>query len=101
MICDIMPYWYIINGPDRRSGESVLIRGMEEGMDTKMTRRDFVLTGAAAGAVAGLNPSMTGLAQSRGSRPLVVSSANGLKATEKAMEMIRAGADTLDAVFKK
>ncbi|HET9533069.1 MAG TPA: N(4)-(beta-N-acetylglucosaminyl)-L-asparaginase [Blastocatellia bacterium] len=68
-------------------------------MDTKMTRRDFVLTGAAAGAVAGLNPSMTGLAQSRGSRPLVVSSANGLKATEKAMEMIRAGADTLDAVI--
>jgi N4-(beta-N-acetylglucosaminyl)-L-asparaginase len=72
---------------------------MEEGMDTKITRRDFVLTGSAAGAVAGLNPGMSGLAQSRVSRPLVVSSANGLKATEKAMEMIRAGADTLDAVI--
>jgi N4-(beta-N-acetylglucosaminyl)-L-asparaginase len=71
---------------------------MEDAMDTKMTRRDFVRTGAVAGAVAGLGPDLTGQAQSRGSRPVVVSSANGLKATEKAMEMIRAGADTLDAV---
>jgi len=67
-------------------------------MDTKMTRRDFVRTGAVAASVAGLGPNLTGQAQSRGSRPVVVSSANGLKATEKAMEMIRAGADTLDAV---
>jgi N4-(beta-N-acetylglucosaminyl)-L-asparaginase len=71
---------------------------MEDTMDTKMTRRDFVRTGAVAGSVAGLGPTLTGQAQSRGSRPVVVASANGLKATEKAMEMIRAGADTLDAV---
>ncbi|HWP44724.1 MAG TPA: N(4)-(beta-N-acetylglucosaminyl)-L-asparaginase [Blastocatellia bacterium] len=68
-------------------------------MDTKMTRRSFVRTGAVAGALAGLNPTLTGLAQSKGSRPLVVSSANGLKAIEKVMEMLRAGADTLDAVI--
>jgi N4-(beta-N-acetylglucosaminyl)-L-asparaginase len=37
-------------------------------------------------------------AQSKGTRPLVISSANGLRATAKAMEMIRDGKDTLDAV---
>jgi N4-(beta-N-acetylglucosaminyl)-L-asparaginase len=72
---------------------------MEDLMDTKMTRRDFVRTGTVAGAVAGLNPALTGFAQSGGTRPLVVSSANGVKAIEKTMEMIRAGADTLDAVI--
>ncbi|HSE98179.1 MAG TPA: N(4)-(beta-N-acetylglucosaminyl)-L-asparaginase [Blastocatellia bacterium] len=66
-------------------------------MDSKITRRDFVRTSAVAGAVAGLNPAFTS-AQTRGSRPVVVSSANGLPANQKAMEMIRAGGDTLDAV---
>jgi N4-(beta-N-acetylglucosaminyl)-L-asparaginase len=42
--------------------------------------------------------SLTGWAEPQGSRPVVVASGNGLRATEKAMEMIRAGADTLDAV---
>lgn len=32
------------------------------------------------------------------SRPVVISSANGLRATERAMEMLRGGADALDAV---
>ncbi len=32
-------------------------------------------------------------------RPVVISSANGLRATQRAMEMMRAGADTLDAVI--
>ncbi|HEX8185354.1 MAG TPA: isoaspartyl peptidase/L-asparaginase, partial [Blastocatellia bacterium] len=69
-------------------------------MKTKVTRRDFVRSSAVAGVAAGLmnESSLTGFAQSKGSRPLVVSSANGLRATAKAMEMIRAGADTLDAV---
>ena len=65
-----------------------------------VTRRDFFRTGAVAGLGArlfgGLSPVAFG--QSKGSRPLVVSSANGLRATAKAMEMIRAGKDTLEAV---
>jgi N4-(beta-N-acetylglucosaminyl)-L-asparaginase len=69
-------------------------------MKAKVNRRDFFRTSALAGLGArmfgGLSP--VTLAQSKGSRPLVISSANGLRATAKAMEMIRAGADTLDAV---
>ena len=67
----------------------------------KLGRREFFRTGAVAGVAAGLSngSSLGSFAQSRGSRPLVVSSANGLRATEKAMTMIRAGADTLDAVI--
>jgi N4-(beta-N-acetylglucosaminyl)-L-asparaginase len=68
-------------------------------MKSKITRRGFVQSSALVGAVAGLNPIVVGFAQNKGSRPLVVSSANGLAATQKAMDMIRAGADTLDAVI--
>jgi N4-(beta-N-acetylglucosaminyl)-L-asparaginase len=69
-------------------------------MKRSVTRRDFFRTSAVAGVAAGLinEAPLKGFAQSRGSRPLVVSSANGLRATAKAMEMIRSGADTLDAV---
>ncbi len=71
-------------------------------MKKKITRRDFFRTGAVAGVAAGLagESSLTGFAQAGGSRPLVVSSANGLRATEKAMEMIRNNKDTLDAVVE-
>ena len=69
-------------------------------MKTRVTRRDFFRTGAVAGLGAklfgGLSPAAFG--QSKGSRPVVVSSANGLRATAKAMEMIRQGKDTLEAV---
>jgi N4-(beta-N-acetylglucosaminyl)-L-asparaginase len=66
----------------------------------KLGRRDFFRTSAVAGLAAGFagGAPLGSFAQSKGSRPLVVSSANGLRATAKAMEMIRAGADTLDAV---
>jgi N4-(beta-N-acetylglucosaminyl)-L-asparaginase len=69
-------------------------------MKRRITRRDFFRTGAVAGVAASLagESSLKGFAQAKGSRPVVVSSANGLRATEKAMAMIRAGADTLDAV---
>ena len=70
-------------------------------MKNRVTRRDFVRTSAVAGVAAGLmsESSMSAFAQTgAGSRPVVVSSANGLRATAKAMEMIRAGKDTLDAV---
>ncbi|MCI0490445.1 MAG: isoaspartyl peptidase/L-asparaginase [Blastocatellia bacterium] len=68
-------------------------------MKAKITRRDFVRTSAAVGAVAGLSTNLYGLPQSKGTRPLVVSSSNGLRTNEKAMQMIRAGADTMDAVI--
>jgi N4-(beta-N-acetylglucosaminyl)-L-asparaginase len=69
-------------------------------MKTKLTRRDFFRTGAVAGLGAGLfgGSAQPVFAQSKGVRPLVIASANGLRATAKAMEMIRAGKDTLDAV---
>ena len=69
-------------------------------MKNSVTRRDFFRTSAIAGLGAKLFGGLTPVtfAQSKGSRPLVVSSANGLRATAKAMEMIRDGKDTLDAV---
>ncbi len=67
----------------------------------ELTRRDFLQSAAAATAAGALVPSIA--AASNGdpglpSGPVVVSSANGLRATEKAATMIRSGADTLDAV---
>jgi N4-(beta-N-acetylglucosaminyl)-L-asparaginase len=49
-------------------------------------------TAALAGAA------QSGMAQRSGPKNIVISSANGLAATAKAMEMLKAGADTLDAV---
>jgi len=69
-------------------------------MSSRISRRTFFRTGVAAGfgakMIGGL-PS-TAFGQSRGSRPVVIASANGLRATAKAMEMLREGRDTLDAV---
>jgi N4-(beta-N-acetylglucosaminyl)-L-asparaginase len=67
----------------------------------KSKRRDFIRNSALIGAAATFNHNLllNGVAQNKGSRPLVVSSANGLRATEKAMALIRAGKDTLDAVI--
>jgi N4-(beta-N-acetylglucosaminyl)-L-asparaginase len=69
-------------------------------MKINVTRRDFFRSSAVAGLGARLLGALspTAFAQAKGSRPLIVSSANGLRATAKAMEMIRAGKDTLDAV---
>jgi N4-(beta-N-acetylglucosaminyl)-L-asparaginase len=39
------------------------------------------------------------LGRAQGTRPLVISSANGLAACKRAMEMLQAGEDTLDAVI--
>ena len=73
-----------------------------------LSRRRFVRT-AISGAAVGLGaPSLTVLSQTNASRPIVLaagttSSVDGtakrLKVTEKAMGMLRAGADTLDAVI--
>lgn len=67
-----------------------------------MKRRDFIQNAALIGAAGVLSPS---LAESMNtnkkiiSGPLVISSANGLRATEKAMELIKNGSDALDAVI--
>lgn len=88
---------------------------MKDRHDTAWTRRDFMRTSAAAIAAGsatqlatpgtvGATARATGAA---GKLPVVISSANGLKsrdadglsAIEKAMTLLRAGADPLDAVI--
>lgn len=74
-------------------------------MPTKFSRRTFIKTGACLGALTlaaqgkslGRAKSQAGDLTPGGIR--VVSSGNGLRATEKAMEMLKAGADPLDAVI--
>ena len=67
-------------------------------MKRKITRRGFIGGSAAAGLAAGFSSGPTILARPQ-TGPLVISSPNGLRATEKAMQMLRSGADTLDAVI--
>ncbi|MFQ5738926.1 MAG: N(4)-(beta-N-acetylglucosaminyl)-L-asparaginase [Acidobacteriota bacterium] len=62
-----------------------------------MNRRAFLKV-SAAGLAASQTSGSLGAAVEGGSRPAVISSANGLRATAKAMDMLRQGADTLDAV---
>lgn len=66
-----------------------------------ISRRTLMTTGFGALVATRWNPSRWfGQAEQRtGSRPVVVSSANGLRATARAMELIRQGVDTLDAVI--
>ncbi len=70
------------------------------------TRRDFLRTtaGAGAGAAFGIVPSVRpGAApvfHPPRVTPVAVASGNGLAAVEKAMEVVRAGGDTLDAVIQ-
>jgi N4-(beta-N-acetylglucosaminyl)-L-asparaginase len=71
---------------------------------THYSRRNFLKTGAGAAALlAGTRglaiPVPGGPAAAPAGGPRVVSSGNGLRATAKAMEMIQAGADPLDAVI--
>ncbi|MBI3416966.1 MAG: N(4)-(beta-N-acetylglucosaminyl)-L-asparaginase [Verrucomicrobia bacterium] len=69
---------------------------------TSFPRRKFFQTGLALGA-AGLAASAARIsAQEKAplkGRPVAISSANGLRATDKAMELIKSGADTLDAAI--
>jgi N4-(beta-N-acetylglucosaminyl)-L-asparaginase len=59
-----------------------------------INRRELIFnTAALAGAA------QTGMAQGSGPKDIVISSANGMAATAKAMEMLKSGADTLDAVI--
>ena len=70
-------------------------------MPQNVNRREFM----SAGAVATLGASVLGLgAEPRkpvgNQRPVVISSANGLRTVERAMELIKAGADPLDAAIE-
>jgi len=74
------------------------------------SRRFFLKTATLIGAgallqptdtIAGTvgNPVKSGAAAQAGPRPVSIASANGLEATRKAVELIRGGADTLDAAI--
>lgn len=61
-----------------------------------INRREWMLGSAAAAASIG---SAAGFQTSGGKKPAVISSANGMAACAKAMEMLKSGSDTLDAVI--
>jgi N4-(beta-N-acetylglucosaminyl)-L-asparaginase len=77
----------------------------------RLTRRNFVLSGAAAG-IAAANPGLAAgqapqVLNGRGAKPVVISAANGnryknggdVTCVEKAFKMITQGADVLDALI--
>ena len=68
----------------------------------ELSRRGFLQTAAVAAAAGALKPS-TSLGHSeptgRAQGPLAIASANGLPATQKAIDLMRQGADTLDAAI--
>lgn len=73
-------------------------------MNTSMKRREFIRTAAVAGASALAGQKLSAwenvhFESTTQVKPIVISSANGLKATAKAMEMILEGADAVDAVL--
>jgi N4-(beta-N-acetylglucosaminyl)-L-asparaginase len=72
------------------------------------TRRKFFLTSLASSAVAGAGklfgpaPSVEAAAPvpgAPGKRPLIISSANGLQALDRGMDILKRGGDTLDAAI--
>lgn len=72
-------------------------------MENSMKRREFLKSATGIGlstfvAKSVFADELSALPQQT-VKPVVISSANGLKATAKAMEMIRQGADALDAVI--
>lgn len=63
-----------------------------------MNRRQFIQASTAGIALSGASGRVEGALRG-GRRPAVIASANGLRATEKAMELMRQGVDTLDAAI--
>jgi N4-(beta-N-acetylglucosaminyl)-L-asparaginase len=68
---------------------------------TQYSRRQFLKAGAGAGAAALIAGGhlAAGSETPAAAGPRVVASGNGIRATEKAMEVLRAGGDPLDAVI--
>lgn len=70
--------------------------GCDKNSDIMLNRRDWILGSAAtAASVATARAGQS----AGGKKPVVISSANGRAACAKAMEMVKSGADTLDAVI--
>jgi len=66
----------------------------------ELSRRGFLQSAAVAAATGAVVPTLARATSGANTKePLVISSFNGLRATAKASEMIRGGADTLDAVI--
>lgn len=68
-------------------------------MKDRISRRSFFESGALIGVATSLFSRSTFASQTKGSRPIVVSSLNGLRAIQTAMDLVRKGADTLDAAI--
>jgi N4-(beta-N-acetylglucosaminyl)-L-asparaginase len=67
--------------------------------DSAVSRREFVRGATAAGVAASVVTEISAAPRSA-RRPLVISSANGLKAIARSIELIGKGADTLDAAVE-
>jgi N4-(beta-N-acetylglucosaminyl)-L-asparaginase len=63
------------------------------------TRRDLLKAAVTVPLAAQIKSSPTKPAPAKGTRPLVISSANGLRAVEKAYQILSGGGDPLDAVI--
>ncbi len=72
----------------------------EENMKHKFSRRDFLKAGVGTSmaAVLGGGKDLSGLPQASG-KMIAIASGNGIRAVDKAMEMMRDGIDPLDAVI--
>ncbi len=68
-------------------------------MSSEIDRRRFLKAAGVAGAIAGATGSWNSAAAQPAGIPIVISSVNGMRATAKAMEILRAGGKPLDAVI--
>jgi len=68
-------------------------------MQSKIERREFLKITSAAGLAGGVLGTGRDLPAAPASLPVVISSTNGMKATAKAMEILKGGGKPLDAVI--
>ncbi len=68
-------------------------------MQSKIQRREFLKLTSAAGLASGVLGTVNLSTAAPASIPVVISSANGMKATAKAMEILKGGGKPLDAVI--
>ena len=67
-------------------------------MKEKLTRRSFFGRSALFGIAASFYPKVS-FSKSKATRPIVISSLNGLRSLQKAMDIVKSGGDTLDAAI--
>ena len=65
-----------------------------------MKRRTFLKIGTLAATTAAVKPLRSAAAEAADFKPVVIASGNGLEATAKAMELIQAGKDAIEAVVE-